>query len=135
MKLNCQKCHAGEHALNWYVEQLENGVRIQVVKCICGWQISRPEPSRALLEKTTKTPARAVPQPPQTARKLYPRHPCTRVGCSGTYAACARTKFNLCPNCSEKIQYWKKRGMRTPPPLIQINGKWYAPEEDQGENV
>lgn len=144
MSIHCPHCRATVGSLKVFTRHLETGVRLQVVQCIiCGWEVSRPKPHEALLRLTQKPPV--GPQvvshpvlPPRTVdkrRRKHPRHPCTRIGCTGTYAKVARTKFHLCATCSRRVQAWKSRGMETPPPLINVDGKWYAPHELKGENA
>lgn len=141
MKAVCQHCRATVGSLYAFVRVVDY-CRLQVVKCvICGWEVSRPEPPEALVKSVTKPmpkDARLPPLPkPKPSRRPFPRKPCTRVGCEGTFAATSRVQFQLCPNCSELVQRWKKRGMRTPPPLIRVDGRWYSPKEfyqQQGVN-
>jgi hypothetical protein len=108
-------------ALNPHYRILESGVRQQVVSCIkCGWEVCRPAPDNS--PRQAKVNAIARKQKAASAWKptgnLFRQEPCKVEGCSGTYSITHRTRFFLCPDCGQKMHYWKTHGMKTPPPFI-----------------
>ncbi|MCF6267792.1 MAG: hypothetical protein L3J57_14800 [Desulfuromusa sp.] len=131
MSIRCPKCHAGIAALTWFYDYLQNGSRIQVVKCVCGFQRSRPAPAPAARFVAPRKPNQSQPQIklPATHRSghPHPRHQCTRIGCTGTYGR--NSKYDLCQNCAKPLYRWMDRGMHSPPPYLYQDGVWIDNQE------
>jgi len=112
--IRCPKCGAGRGSLEPIVETLEDGTRLQTVRCImCGERRSRiAHRYRAL---------------PDGGRLLAPpknRRPCVVDGCDAWISP--QNKSGFCVNCGDLMRKWQKRGQKTPPPFVQIDNQWFA---------
>lgn len=121
MAIECNNCHAGVTALEWFVEVLQSGVKQQVVRCtLCGWRVQRWDPSQEMTrefkrrEKKIKQPAKQHQE--KTA-------PCTVVGCDAMYAP-MHSKRNMCKVHSKIMSQWIYCGMKTEPPYLQRGDVW-----------
>ena len=114
----CGKCGATGGNLETTHEYIMGGLRVPVTRCVlCGerWYPQQTAPCRAI----------DPPQPHVQASPAKETSPCKVLCCDGEYRATPQTKWPFCKTHLKRMENWKKRGMKTPPPMIQPEpGVW-----------
>lgn len=120
MAIQCRHCGGGRAYLMALTEDLENGVRLQVVRCLrCGWQVDR---------LVQVQPVAPLPKPAPVAsnnpagRGVLVVVPCAIPGCSRKHSGQAR--HPLCNDHRMKLASWLRGKRLTAPPVMQVNGVW-----------
>lgn len=115
--VTCPKCGASEKHLEPSETYLQNGPKVQQIKChSCGFLAVRPmaeKDYRSLMRGRKRRPAKVTASTqedtPKVRPELEPRRLCSNPGCLGTYVFSALELCSSCANKVHKLQYKQRR--------------------------